>query len=435
MTKTFPIDFVRQIIEQTLFEEHNANPSKYFGGKNQVNLFSFYEQLQKEDEVNRYVEIYRDLSEQQNRTGLIMNGTIIAPENPTITNLYQCLIIPMTFTCSFRVKLENRDTALKTINNLIKILKGRKRDVAELDTGELFVVGTIGESSDGAPQVVNGDYVLKLLRPAGLIPSFDSQIKTKLNTLAAEPYAIPSTNATQIYCEYASQIIPFKLVNGDWTMVESQDDIDILMPPEHSSFTKYKVSLSFDSIRCDEPRNLNNAEYCVISFGGSATLVNDSVKLGNDLVKLSITRSKILASPQNVTFNEQAYWLEPLELPNSNSADTQVNQLISNNFVNNTHTDSISISMQYTFIYDDSIWLLDKLFEYSRYGIQGTELNSYVDGITPNTIYALKEIWSIWGNVKAYKFNTKVVESIDIENTESDTLTITIPMQLQGDNN
>ena len=88
--KGFSIDFIRQVIEQKLLEEHIKEPTKYFGGKGQVNLFSFYEQLQKEDEVNRFVEVYRDLTEQQNRTGLIMNGTIIAPENPTITNLSQC---------------------------------------------------------------------------------------------------------------------------------------------------------------------------------------------------------------------------------------------------------------------------------------------------------------------------------------------------------
>ena len=32
------------------------------------------------------------------------------------------------------------------------------------------------------------------------------------------------------------------------------------------------------------------------------------------------------------------------------------------------------------------------------------------------------------------KLFTKIVESIDIENTESDTLTITIPLQIQGGN-
>ena len=95
MLRTFPIDFIRQAFEQKLFEEHNKDLN-LFGGKNQVNIFSFYEQLKSQDEVDRFVKNYRDLSEQQNRTGLILNGVIVAPENPTITNLYSSLIIPLT---------------------------------------------------------------------------------------------------------------------------------------------------------------------------------------------------------------------------------------------------------------------------------------------------------------------------------------------------
>ena len=45
--KTMSIDYVRELIENTLAEEHEKNPN-FFGGKNQVNLFSFYEQLQKD---------------------------------------------------------------------------------------------------------------------------------------------------------------------------------------------------------------------------------------------------------------------------------------------------------------------------------------------------------------------------------------------------
>ncbi len=37
----FPLDFVRQVIEQTMFEEHLKNP-KYFGGDGQVYLLPFY---------------------------------------------------------------------------------------------------------------------------------------------------------------------------------------------------------------------------------------------------------------------------------------------------------------------------------------------------------------------------------------------------------
>ena len=59
--KTMSIDYVRQVIEQTMFEEYLKNPSRYFGGENEVNLMSFYEQLVEDYEVNRFTEVYRDL--------------------------------------------------------------------------------------------------------------------------------------------------------------------------------------------------------------------------------------------------------------------------------------------------------------------------------------------------------------------------------------
>ena len=132
MLKIFPIDFIRQAFEQKLLKEHNNN-QELFGGKDQVNIFSFYEQLKSQDEVDRFVENYRDLADQQNRSGLILNGVIVAPENPTITNLYSSLIIPMSFTCSMRCLIGNRDQAIWTINNLINKLKGRKVDIAQLN--------------------------------------------------------------------------------------------------------------------------------------------------------------------------------------------------------------------------------------------------------------------------------------------------------------
>ena len=38
---TMAIDYVRQILEQTLEQEHEKYPNKYFGGENLVKLFSF----------------------------------------------------------------------------------------------------------------------------------------------------------------------------------------------------------------------------------------------------------------------------------------------------------------------------------------------------------------------------------------------------------
>ena len=429
--KNFPIDFVRQIIIRTLLEEHEAHPSKYFGGGNQVSLFSFYEQLQKEEQVNRFTEIYQDLVNQQNRSGIIMNGVIIAPDNPTITNLNQCSIIPLTFTCSFRVKLENRDKALTTINNLIEILKGRKRDVAEFDNGVLFMVGTIANNIDGNPTTKNGDFIGEITNEFGVGIQV-SEIKEYL-----EHKGITFDDYGYYYVENtdADKLIAVKKVDGIWTAITDQKSYpDVLVPPPHNSFEKYKVSLSFESIRCDEPRTLNSNEYCVISFGGSATVVSNGVALGNDLTKLGIKRSLIKAE-SNIAITDDYHWLEPLELPSGNNADTQINQLISNKFLTNTHTDSLSLTLQYTFIVDNKIPLLKQLFMYGRYGTtaNGTTI-PYNRGITPNMIFEIMELWSSWGEVEPITFKAKIVESIDIENTESDTLTITIPLQIQGDN-
>lgn len=534
MSKAFPIDFIRQIVEQTLLEEHIKNPKKYIGGINQVNLFSFYEQLVQEDDIDRFTEKYRDLVNQQNRTGLIANGVIVAPENPTITNLNQCTIIPMTFTITFRCTLQDRDFVLESMNNIISILKGRKVDIAELDNGKLFKVGTFGNNINGKPLLRSGDFLgirnteipLYYFLATKTIElennGFDIDLenddylyyeengKLKVGTYYHRHYNNVFTTFVSEQVSYDSENQKFYIVEeristnefknipildnavcncyidgvskqgkgtindeglteqGLWSftitwefdgianepsessisgevievddynftnVLENSEYPDIVFPNEHQSFEKWKVSLSFDSIRCDEPRTLNAKEYCNISLGGSATLCNASVLCGNDLLKLGIQKLLIKGDP-NINIQDDMYWLEPLEMPSSNNANTKPSQLIANAFKTNSHTDSINLSLQYTFIVDMDIPLLEQFYEYARYGTQAIiESNEIaVDGITPNIIYGITEIYNTWGKYKIREFNAKVIESIDIDNTESDILSITIPYQIQGDN-
>lgn len=437
MLKCFPIDFIRQILEQRLAEEHIKNVN-YYGGKEQVAITSFYEQLKSQDEVNRFVDTYRDLTEQQNRTGLILNGVILAPENPSITNLYSSLIVPMSWTCSLRCTLGDRDNALVTINNVINVLKGRKVDIAQLNSVDVFgkpcaipfCIGTLGQN-DGDPIIKNGDY-LGTLANIGQINSLISSLTNKGLVLEV---------AHKKYYYYVNNSGKLKVIERDNTsgtssyqFVDDDGSIkDIIFPPSHSSFERYKVSMSFDSVRCDEPRNLNEKEYCEISFGGSATLVNENVQLGNDLLKINVAKIGINAStPIDFAVNQvyPYWWLEPLEMPSGSNANTQLNQLVSNKFLNNSHTDALAITLQYTFIYDKSITLLKQLFEYARYGTQGIT----APYISPNMIFRIIEVWSSWGEFETYQFRAKIVENVDIENTESDTLTISVNMQLQGEN-
>lgn len=432
MSKVFAIDFIRQVIYQTLLKEHLDNP-KYIGGVNDLSLVSFYEHLETDDEVDRFVETVRDLNDQQNRTHLLMNGVIVSPTNPTITNLNQSLIIPLDFNVSFRTTLAYRDSALETLHNAIYKLKGRKFDIAELDNGKLFMVGTMANNINGNPLVRNGDYIGTITTPTTL----DTWINNKVTELENMGLTFESkvngafVNGSYFYFGDVDKIKVAVYDNGWNEVVDNYEDYsNIIFPPEHNSFEMYCVSISFDSENCNEPRTLNADDYCDIRFGGSATLTSKGIMLGNQLTKLGIKRLKVVTSDNgasDIVYNDNYTWLEPLEMPSGNGADTMLNQLTSNNFVNNSHTNNISITNQYTFVLDENIDLLKQFFKYGRYGIQ-----TY---ITPNIIYSVTEIFSKWGVVEINTFKAKIVESVDIENTESDTLTISLPMQIQGDNN
>ena len=527
--RTFPIEFVRQALEQTLLAKHKENPD-FFGGKNQIAINSYFQQLRNQDEVDRFVECFKDIEDQQNRTGLIGNGIILAPENPTITNLYSCMIIPMEWNCSMRLLVENRDQMIVTLNNLIDELKGAKVDIAQLNgTDENgkpystpFVVGTVGYN-DGAPELRNGDFVGRVAQNANeisdLISSLrgkDVNIKNELKWVYCEHNGkIKVVNITNekgvdildgvdapsshgeyievvltldgIYQDYeiysiesnlyiyGDETVELDLTNGkivsssvvgdktvinvafdlekniqdyvdnytdfdledifvyekDTTYAFVEDDCsypEIIFPPEHNSFDKFKLSMSFDSLRCDTPRSLNGKEYINISFGGSATLVNNGVKLGNDLIKIRVNKKGI--EGQADFTNTTNYYLEPLEMPSGNNINTKINQLVSNNFKSNSHADAISLTLQYSFICDENIDLLEQWYEYGRFGIVGITKND----ISPNMIYNTREIYSAWGKYTNRDMLTKVVESVDNENTESDVMTLAITMQIQGEN-
>lgn len=415
--KTMSIDYIRELIENTLAEEHEKNPN-FFGGKDQVNLFSFYEQLQEDYEVDRFTEVYRDLVDQQNRTGLIMNGTIVAPENPQMLNTHNHTIIPLTYNVSFRVALKDRDDTLATLDNLFKVLKGRKQDIAELDTGKLIEVGTIANNVNGVPEINDYDFIGTLNN----IEDIDTDIRNKFDYYSTLGFV---SNAKNLYFEN----------NGKLYLAEYDSDGDVWLidqngVPQHTSFEKCKVSISFDSIRIDEPKTLNAKEYITIMFGGSATLTDGSVVLGNQLTKVGIKKYKVQAQT-DIAITDDYHWLEPLEMPSGLGISNEISQLASHNFLQNTHNDGIKASIDYSFVLDFAEPLIKQWFRYARYGIQGTVANSYSDGVSPNMLYKIQEIWSSWGEVEVYEITAKLVDNVDIENTESDSLSIKVTFDIQ----
>ena len=558
MIKTFPIEFVRQILEQTLLYEHNYNLN-YFGGQDQIAIHSFYEQLKDKEQVDRFVETYQDLADQQNRTGLIGNAILTSPENPTITNLYSDFIVPLQWACSMRVKLSDRDQMVETLYNLIDKLKGRKFDVAQLECKDFmgktiykpYVVGVLGQD-EGIPSAKSGDFlgikaqgtsintfgndklydlttnygfstiitgkywftyeqqgIIKVCQMkvknfsyiwqvlddttpdhyevidgefqeepldvsyfgdnqfqiSGIwnsrddLPNFDMNATyymrgtitlkdgdghTKTIEINEQPNIYKEEGSDLVYAQIIYDFVDDTLVGStttidDYTLdlykeldVDDVPDITkVIFPDEHTSFEKYKVSISCDTIRCDEPRTLNEQEYCEISFGGNATIVDEKVALGNDLLKIGIKKDKIIASPSNISLSSSIEYVEPMEMPSGNSASTQLNQLASNFFKQNTHTDGNAINLQYSFIVDRSINIINQMFLYARYG----NMSATSSGISPNMIFTISELWCSWGDVERYQYSGKIVDSIDVDNTESDVLSLSVKFQLQGSNN
>lgn len=434
MIKTFPIDFVRGALEFAFFK--NRDNLEYFSDTD-ISIFSFYEHLASDGEVNRYVERYKDLIDQQNRAGLIGSGILSATSSTSMVNNKQVFISPFEWTCTIRCTLANRDKMLGTLYKAIEELRGRKTDIALFDNGKLQAVGTIGNANDN------------LVHDYDFIGSFSDDIITNamLNTRLE---SIILDTSLGISVDYTKELFVFiehkgklELHKGNPTELEHTFDWEYVedLLVEHNSFDKMKLSLSFTDLKATDPYTLNGLEYFEITFSGGATLTTKNVMLGNDLVKVRIAKNKIVVGDNSdYSFKVSSalvfYTLDPQEKASGNSAGTIENKLKSNFFKTNTHTDSIVITKNYTFVYDTNIELLNQWYNYASYG--DNNLNSGAlqqTSMTPNIIYTIREITNSWFDIKTKEFNAKIVEDIDISPTDSDVMTIGVSMQLQGDNN
>ena len=418
MLKTMQIDFVRSVLDTKL--RSFASGTQFFNNTD-ISLYSFYEQLTSDDEVNRYVEKYNDLVAQQNKMDLVGFGILTITDNPSITNLKKGFVSPFEWACTIRCTLANRDKMISTVYQIIEDLKGKKQDVALLNNGKLVPVGTIGNRL--ALTIEDYDFIGELTTSS---PTND--INAILSTLTSVHGF--TNNASLVYVEDDGllKLYQYNTTNSTWVNIS---DANV---PEHDSFEKMKIDLSFDDIKVDEPYTLDATEFCNITFGGTATLTTDGIKLGNDLTHVIFSKY-IVKGKTNYIFGANSHDLEPLEMPSGLNANTLPNQLRSNFFKANTHTDSVAISVQYNFLLNIKEPLLKQWFEYGRYGINNLNDGAIQDSsITPNIIYKVKEFWCAWGIVNVYEFKAKIVEDIDVENTESDSMTLGITMQIQGDN-
>ena len=101
-------------ISYSQYQKILALSTEYFSDDD-IKFFTFYEHLASEDEVNRYVETYKQLVEQQNKTGLIGSGIISATSTTSIVNNKQVFACTFEWTCTIRCPIGDRDKMLGTL--------------------------------------------------------------------------------------------------------------------------------------------------------------------------------------------------------------------------------------------------------------------------------------------------------------------------------
>lgn len=420
MIKTFPIDFLREAFRFTLAK--NRKSTNLFDDE-EIKLFSFYEHLVTEDEVNRYVETYQELCNQQNRTDLIGNGILVVTDNPEITNIKRSFISNFEWSCTIRVQLGNRDSMLQTIYELINQLKGKKCDIAQFESGRLRMVGTCGNNV-GTPYIHNYDYIGSVSNA-----TLNSDVEELITNFQSKGIGLPLILSGEKYYFYVTDLDDgncLKIVEMDKQLgsyvcrLLDQDEVDY----EYEPFEKFKLDLSFSDLKCDEPYTLNASEYCEITFGGSATLCDKSVLVGNDLIAIGLKRYSLIKS-NPITYEDDYTYLEALEIPTEMNLSSQVNYLRSGNFLPSTHNESNPITRQYSVIVDYSIPLLEKIYEYARY-------NEQSEYVSPNMIYKLCEIENVWGECKLHEMKVKIFGNIPVAPADNDTMSMQLSLSVEG---
>ena len=144
-------------------------------------------------------------------------------------------------------------------------------------------------------------------------------------------------------------------------------------------------------------------------------------------------KKSLIKAQTNIALTDDVHWLEPLEMPNNLGIANEINQLASSNFLQGKQNTGINPTLSYSFVLDKSEPLIYQWWKYARYGIQGQESDTptYSTGVTPNTIYEIVEYWSSWGNIEKITYKAKATENIEVENTESDAISLKLNFEVQ----
>lgn len=380
---------------------------------NSIFLASFYEQLQDDQQISRYVDTIKELLALQNReqteSSFKAMGIIAQSGSAEIINIKSSYISPLEYQARFDIQLNDRDYVLGKLKTLIDDLRGRKFDLIQLTNNTIYIpaIPTISPST-GLIALQNNI----LISPIATVSPNDGGIKTaiindilaKYSIVLGTTYTIRQINSPASNDFQLLQRTFVRVSIGGGSFVNTlSDSTDIGTIDE-----RYKISLSFNGIQSQEPYINNGVDRVFIFFSGSATIVESKVSLGNDIVLNTI----------QVGYEEGTiFTVEPTEIPASLSVSDDTFQTYGNGYRTTDRNLAIGNKMAYSFIYDNTISLFNDLYTYARFG---TNADTYAQ-----QVFTIKEYRYAFGVATINTFFAKLGD-VATTNTNGDVITISV---------
>jgi hypothetical protein len=396
---TYDIDLLRALMVDKLND-------------NSIFLASFYEQIQDEEQITRYVDSIKELIALQNseksKSGYKAMGIISQSGSADILNIKQNYIVPLEYDVRLDIEITDRDYVLGKIKQLIDDLRGRKFDVIQLVSGQVVipVTPTINTSTD---KIILANNVLigttSYPSPNGstektaVINDINSRFQFDLSvTYTIYQINNPASNVLQLLSRTFQKVGSTNILS----------DVTVIGTIESQN----KISMSFNGIQSQEPYINNGVDRVFLFFGGSATIVDNNVTLGNDIITTTIQKGKDTGT---------IFAVEPTELTGSLDVSDDTFQTWANGYQSIDRNMAIANKVSYSFVFDRNNTFYEELYKYGRYG--------FGSGSLAQIILTVKEYRYSFGVLTIDKFYAKL-GSVNTQNTNGDVMTISILLKV-----
>lgn len=448
MATLYDIDLVRALLIDRINDES-------------IFLASFYEQIKGEEAIARYVDELKELIALQNQEKSKSNykamGIVSQSGNANIVNIKQNYILPFDFQVRLDIELADRDYVLDKIKTMINTSKGKKYELALKDDGDVLVF------AEPEPNALHEKPILTnnvFINYGGGDPSTASNFYSEIQSDYAITKATLGSNVTThfvynnvfyrgVYTHQwttttTSQILYDASVEKKSIVLDSPADLNTALTTflndsgrTHRGYLRvqytdltptryyrvslgsqslslvnlgatpqfYKISVSFNTIQSQEPYINNGLDRVFLFFGGSITIVDGNVGLGNDIVRYTIQEGKDTGT---------IYSVEPSEFPASLAVTDDGYQTWDTGYKTIDRNMAIDNKLVYNFVYDKTNTLYNNLYKYARFGL---------GIIDPNQVYTIKEYRYDFGVLVVDKVYAKLGE-VSFSNTNGDVMMI-----------